>query len=624
MVYNGLVRTSGPIRCADYDRVVTTVNDANPPPGAPSRVASVTSADLPSPAVLSEPLDDPARLRAALLESEARFAAAFNASPHVMTISRLSDGRYLRVNDACHAVTGYSREEMIGRTSTELQIFPYPEGRNRLVHALRAGSVRNLEIDLRTKEGEIRTVLLSAEVITFDGVPCLLTNSNDITVQRRVTAERERLLARERTARLQAEARADRLRRLQDVTAACAEALTPLEVAQVVVNQCVAVLATPAAAVAAVTERGDAISNLHAVGYPEEMVKSWQSVPLTSAFVPAVAARTGEPIWLRSSLEVEAHYAAFGGARASTDAQAVAAVPLVVEGRTVGVLGMTWRESRDFDDEDRDFILAVARQAAQALERARLYERERRALAEATAAIQMRDHVLSTVSHDLRNPLTSIRGFSQLLLRRLAYLPDLPPDFASMLGTIDLNTQRMLTMLSELQDTARTQQGGGLALDRSATDLAVIVRDAVAAVAPVHAAHELTIDAESGDPLIGHWDRARLERAIDNLLANAIKYSPDGGPVVLSLAREQHGAAEWAVLRIRDHGIGIPAADLPHLFQPFHRAANAATIDGAGLGLAGVRGIVEQHGGRVAIDSAEGQGTTVTVRLPLTEPSPTA
>ena len=114
--------------------------------------------------------------------------------------------------------------------------------------------------------------------------------------------------------------------------------------------------------------------------------------------------------------------------------------------------------------------------------------------------------------------------------------------------------------------------------------------------------------------LAGGWDRSHLERVLANLFANALKYSPPGGAVVATIARE----ANNAVLRVSDRGVGIPARDLPHIFEPFFRGSNvAAEYPGTGLGLAGVRRIVTEQGGSISIESEEGAGTTVTVLLPL-------
>jgi signal transduction histidine kinase len=118
--------------------------------------------------------------------------------------------------------------------------------------------------------------------------------------------------------------------------------------------------------------------------------------------------------------------------------------------------------------------------------------------------------------------------------------------------------------------------------------------------------------------LVGVWDRARVERLLENLLNNAIKYSPEGGEVTVTIRLEREAGEPWAVLAVQDRGIGIPATDLPHIFERFQRGRNAeGHIAGTGIGLAGVRQVVEHHGGRVTVESQEGRGTTVTVRLPL-------
>jgi signal transduction histidine kinase len=112
----------------------------------------------------------------------------------------------------------------------------------------------------------------------------------------------------------------------------------------------------------------------------------------------------------------------------------------------------------------------------------------------------------------------------------------------------------------------------------------------------------------------------RLRRVVGNLLANAVKYSPDGGCVTAAVALlgDQGSAARTAVLRVTDAGIGIPATELAHITEPFYRASNAVgRARGSGVGLAGARQIVEQHGGRLTIESEEGAGTTVSVFLPL-------
>lgn len=121
--------------------------------------------------------------------------------------------------------------------------------------------------------------------------------------------------------------------------------------------------------------------------------------------------------------------------------------------------------------------------------------------------------------------------------------------------------------------------------------------------------------------MVGEWGARRLRRVVENLVTNAIKYSPDGGEVVVSLNAESEGDRKSAVLTVREHGIGIPKRDLPTLFERFRGGSNVVgRIAGTGVGLASPRYIVESHGGSIEVDSEEGQGTCITVRLPLAAP----
>jgi signal transduction histidine kinase len=129
--------------------------------------------------------------------------------------------------------------------------------------------------------------------------------------------------------------------------------------------------------------------------------------------------------------------------------------------------------------------------------------------------------------------------------------------------------------------------------------------------------HQLVITTAEPE-LVGSWDAVRLERVLGNLLSNAIKFSPRGGEISVSVGREDGAGGTWAVLAVSDRGLGIPADEVPHIFEHFHRAANVAgSIPGSGVGLASVRHILEQHGGSIAVVSHEGEGSTFTVRLPL-------
>jgi len=230
-----------------------------------------------------------------------------------------------------------------------------------------------------------------------------------------------------------------------------------------------------------------------------------------------------------------------------------------------------------------------------------------------------REEFLSSAAHDLKTPLTSIRGQTQLAQRRLARLDAPDAETAPLLGQlarIQEGTDTMLGLINELVDVTRQQMGGGLDLSREPIDLVALVRDSIAAQ---QSANAPPIELEARVPELGaDVDAARIARVVGNLLSNAIKYSPGGGTITVCVAREDGAAGPEALIAVTDQGLGIPVADLPHIFDRFVRAGNVVGhIQGTGIGLASARGIVEQHGGTIMVESQEGQGTTFTVRLPL-------
>jgi signal transduction histidine kinase len=177
----------------------------------------------------------------------------------------------------------------------------------------------------------------------------------------------------------------------------------------------------------------------------------------------------------------------------------------------------------------------------------------------------------------------------------------------------------MAGQIEELLDVAQLQAGQSAPLRSRPTDLVDLVRGVMAAHEGDLAGHRLRLDAPP-EPIVGRWDAVRIRRVVENLVSNAIKYSPAGGEIVVAVRPERGDGHAWAVFSVRDHGIGIPAADLPSIFSSFFRGSNVdAETGGFGLGLAGAHQIVIQHGGRIDVTSEVGVGTTFTVRLPLDE-----
>ena len=245
--------------------------------------------------------------------------------------------------------------------------------------------------------------------------------------------------------------------------------------------------------------------------------------------------------------------------------------------------------------------------------RRRLEAVQTAALADVRQALQLRDEFLAAAAHDLKTPLTAISGYLQLIRRKFG--DGLAPAIAGSFDEVEQATSRMNDLISELLDVARLQSGQALDLNRRATDLVALARTVADQAA--RRARKHSIEIETPTPtLTGSWDPARIERVLTNLVSNAVKYSPAGGQIIIGVDRDGEGSG-WAVVRVRDHGIGIPASDIPRLFTRFYRASNVAGLEGTGIGLEAVRRMVEQHGGTISVESTEGVGTTVTVRLPL-------
>ena len=316
-----------------------------------------------------------------------------------------------------------------------------------------------------------------------------------------------------------------------------------------------------------------------------------------------------------------------GERHATDDAPPTGMIALPIRSRggipaVVVLLGK--RDGHPFDDDDRRLLRAFAEQAASALENARLYEEERRARRELEQAQEQGQAFLRIVAHDLKTPLTNILGYAQLAQRLSGRLMALwsgsPNDVGDPLrGALDKivdNCRRLQRLVDDLQEAFRLGSGR-FELQRAPFDLAALTRQIVDEQQVVATDHQFNVSLPR-QPLVGHWDAERLRQIIANLVSNAVKYSPDGGAIALTLRRHE----DTAMLTVADKGLGIPAADLPSLFQPYSRLHQSRHIKGTGLGLYIVKGIVEAHGGSVYASSpGEGAGATFTIALPLTPPS---
>jgi signal transduction histidine kinase len=313
-----------------------------------------------------------------------------------------------------------------------------------------------------------------------------------------------------------------------------------------------------------------------------------------------------------------------GAARAALTecgARSFVSLPIISRGEVIGSLLLLGRAHRRFSGADVAFLESAASQIALSIENARLYQHTRALLEELKHSNELKDEFISIASHELRTPLTAVRGYSEMLLRRVRTQPDREADLRA-LETIYLQVDRMNRLIGDLLDASRITSGH-LELRPQRIDLVALVRHVVEQQQPLTPQHRFHFSAEP-PMILGLVDGGRLEQVILNLLTNAVKYSPAGGLVEVSVTGDPAPDGEFVRISVRDQGIGVPPESLPHLFTRFYRATNAhqARSTGLGIGLYVSHQIVRAHGGEIRVSSLPGTGSTFTVELPQRVPPP--
>jgi signal transduction histidine kinase len=265
----------------------------------------------------------------------------------------------------------------------------------------------------------------------------------------------------------------------------------------------------------------------------------------------------------------------------------------------------------------RHLLDTVAAELSLAMEREELLKGERQVAQTLTEQNEqlleldrMKDQFVSTISHELRTPITAIIGYLELMLDGEA--GDLTEQQKRFLEIVSRNSDRLFRLVNDILTVARID-AGRLTLEPAHVDLVALAAGEVESAHPTADVKDVELRFASPDELSLQADPMRLGQLLGNLLSNAVKFTPKGGTVTLTLDRRD----ETAVIEITDTGVGIPADEVDSLFQRFFRASTAATEQGTGLGLSIVKSIAEAHGGSVSVRSEEGVGTTFLVELPI-------
>ncbi len=281
------------------------------------------------------------------------------------------------------------------------------------------------------------------------------------------------------------------------------------------------------------------------------------------------------------------------------------AVPIQREGRIIGVIGLDRKDDRPFDQQAYSFLLRLADHAAISIENAQLYEAVKR-------ANDAKSEFVSVVTHELRVPMTSIRGYSEML----GMIGQLSEQQKSFLNIIRNNVDRMGVLISDLSDISRIESNR-LKLEIEDN---VNVRQVLDQVLPAMQAeidkreHRIIIDIPPDLPPV-HVDPKRLEQIFNNLISNAYKYTPNGGTITIRASESE----EAVLCEVSDTGLGMTPEELGHLFTKFWRSEDVQVREqpGTGLGLAVTKNLIELQGGKISVQSTKGVGTTFSFTMPI-------
>ena len=592
----------------------------------------------------------------ALRESEARFRAIFESAAIGIGIGGV-DGRILETNRALQELLGYSANELRQRIVAE---FMHPddvqsawEAYQQLVTGQRDHF--QLEKPFFRKDGQsVWTHLTVSLVRDAEGHPQLQiamienvterkqaeetvkqlnadlegrvrertaqlsalneTLADEIARRSAVEAERVQLLARAQAAQADAEAAQQRLAFLAEASGALASSLdyktTLASVARVVVPRLADWCAVD------VVDNAEAI---HRLGVAHVDLSKTEAVRALEGHAPhqpdalsgiAPVLETGRSEYLERTpnnvLPTEAGPPNLQALYEQLQPRSRITVPLITRERIIGAITLVRAESgRSYTRDDLALAEDLARRAAFAIQSAGLYQ-------EAQEALATRDEFLSVAAHELKTPITSLRGFAQLTLRALDQPEELDRErLQKALGVVDTQSHRLVVLVTQLLDVSRIQSGR-LALNYREVDLRQLVSDVVATAQTRSEQHDIRVHVPAA--MAVRADPLRVEQVLVNLLDNAIKFSPAGGAIDVEVTSAEPEAVRLAV---RDYGIGIAPEHRGHIFERFYQAG--ATVQhsvGMGLGLFISRQIIELHGGRITAEFPEDGGTRFVVILP--------
>lgn len=396
----------------------------------------------------------------------------------------------------------------------------------------------------------------------------------------------------------------DRVSRLQKITVAFSEALSQEKVFEVMFKVAFETIGIKSGIVGLVNKEDELIHVQRGEGYAEDFTDTTFDLNLNVPLAESI--RTGQKIYLRDLEMTKRSYPIAYEFQAKNGIKSSCALPLIVEGKIIGSIVLSFSIEKEFPRDEIEFIEALINQCSQALHRAFLFEA-------AQEAIKVRDEFLSIASHELRTPLTPLKLQLQSLGRHLKASDVLESDarVLKMVESSDRQVNRLTSLIDDLLDVSRIS-AGKLNLNKEKIQLAELMEEVISNYKHQLQEKKIHLEVSLDRDLHGDYDRVRIEQVFINLLTNAAKYAP-GKPLKIKLER----SGDSATISVEDQGAGISPADQRRIFERFERVKDRDNVGGLGLGLYISRQIVEAHGGTISVESKPGVGSRFWVTLPL-------
>ena len=557
------------------------------------------------------------RAEAALVASEQQFRTLADAIPTLAWTGR-ADGYLDWYNARWFEYTGTTPEQMEGwGWQVVHDPVALPDIMVRWQASLATGEPFEMTLPLRGADGTFRRFLTRVMPVRDAGGRVLRWFGTNTDVEA------------ERAAREGAERAAARTALLQALTDALSQTLTREDVAAVVLDRVATAFEAHLGVLALVTPEGDRLAVAAAERLRHDTWQEWATFPLDAPVPLAEAAREGRTVALPTFEAIASHAPAVAEMCRAYGTEAMCVVPIIASGGDVlGALGLSFPTPRTFDPEVLALLETLARQAAQALERTRLFEAAQAARVEAERRRQeaedanaAKSQFLSTMSHELRTPLNAIGGYTDLLT--LGLRGPLTDAQRQDLERLRRANQHLMSLVTDVLNFARVD-AGQIEFRPADVELASVMGDLESLVGPQLVAKGIAFDhdacaADTPDrPHVVRADPEKLRQILLNLLGNAVKFT-DARRAASRFACETDRAAGVVRVRVRDTGRGIPADQLERIFEPFVQIDRHRTHEsqqGVGLGLAISRELARGMGGDLTVESTPGVGSTFTLTLP--------